>query len=778
MDDASLQLDQGAARQLVLTQAIDEADTQGKLLSSLERERIEQDALDASRDASGSSRLDRGRYLHERALRVLAAVENRNPRLAALQDSAAWRGWLVWLLPLAACVLGAAIDRIDNPRQVNMLSPPLLAVLLWNLLVYAVLLVAVFLPRSWLQRGPLAAVQRYAAGADAAAPRRSGNLRTDVGLRFRRHWYAATARQQVDWWRQVLHLTAAGWAVGLGISIVLGGLVREYRVGWESTLLELPQVHAFLSTLFAPVVALLPLEPFSMAELQRMHFASGATIGVEEARRWIWLYLALLALLVVLPRLVLAAFAFWRTRLLGRTVRIDLGQPYFADLLARVSPVRVTLCLLAREPRHREVLLRALRLAAGQPVLRAGPTLPVWPVLSTSREDELRLLELPDLGEPPAAVTEAPAPGWWARWRSAAPAPRQDLVHTGKSEGDMVLLLPAAPGDVKELAPLLHWLDKPVLLLADSDLDAYSRAVADTGLRGEVLPLEAHTRSWLQDKALRDAIAAQLPPAKLAGFGRIGAAWGDRNQARFTDAMRLLAGQLLQAAREVEEVQGEPLSIKRLVQPREREAGQQARQAAMDTILRRLRAAEAEALSQLLRLHGIEQPVGAVAHQRVEDRFLVQQAVDSPQAGMAGAASGAAVGAGIDLMTGGLTLGAAAALGALVGGAAAYTAAHWKNRAAPSGSAQVQPSDDMLRSLAEAALLRYLAVIHWGPSPDADIIAPRAFWQTEVVAAVEAEQAQFAQLWAAARGGQNGEALLGRAARLMETTAKRVFVQL
>jgi hypothetical protein len=498
---------------------------------------------------------------------------------------------------------------------------------------------------------------------------------------------------------------------------------------------------------------------------------------VDEARRWVWLYLALLALVVVLPRLVLAAFASWRARLLGRAVRIDLAQPYYAGLLARVSPVRVVLCLLSRHAQHREVLLHALRQAADQPALRVSAPQLIWTVLATTREDELRLLELPDLAQPPA-VAEAPVPGWWARFRGAAPAPRQDLVHTGKSEGDVVLLLPATAADVKDLSALLRWLDKPVLVLADEELDACRDAATLAGLRAEVLPLADYTRSWLQHKALRDVIAQRLPPAKLAGFGRIAAAWGDRNQARFADAMRLIAGQLLQAAREVEEVRGEPLSLKRLVQPREREANQQARQAAMDAILRRVREAEAQTLSQLLRLHGIEEPVAAVAHQQLQDRFVVQQAVDSPQASMAGAASGAAVGAGIDLMTGGLTLGAAAALGALVGGAAAYTAAHWRNRSAPSGAALVQPGDDMLRGLAEAALLRYLAVIHWGPGPDADIIAPRAFWQSEVVAAFDAEQAHFTPLWAAARSGQDTEGLLGQTGRLLESAAKRVFIQL
>ncbi len=39
-------------------------------------------------------------------------------------------------LPLAALLLGLAIDRISNAHRVDLLSPPLLTVLAWNLAVY------------------------------------------------------------------------------------------------------------------------------------------------------------------------------------------------------------------------------------------------------------------------------------------------------------------------------------------------------------------------------------------------------------------------------------------------------------------------------------------------------------------------------------------------------------------------------------------------------------------------------------------------------------------
>ena len=85
MDDSILHLDEARARQLVLVRAIEDVDTQGKLLSEVEREQLEREALEASR-RSAAGGVDFADYLQERARRVLATVENRNPRLAALQE--------------------------------------------------------------------------------------------------------------------------------------------------------------------------------------------------------------------------------------------------------------------------------------------------------------------------------------------------------------------------------------------------------------------------------------------------------------------------------------------------------------------------------------------------------------------------------------------------------------------------------------------------------------------------------------------------------------------
>lgn len=773
MEEGILHLDESGARRLVLARAIDDADPQGKLLSEVEREQLEREAFEQSRPPSGA--LVPSHYLQLRATRVLAAVENRNPRIAALREPEPWRRWLAVLLPLALCAVGAAIDRIDNPGRVNMLSPPLLGVILWNLLAYALLAAGALLPRQWVPRLPLAAVQRWLAGT--GVDRRTGRLRADVLARFHHHWLQAAGRLQALRARQLLHLCAAAWAVGLAISIVLGGVVREYRVGWESTLLDVRQVHGFLQVLFAPVVALLPFEPFSVADLQRMAFRSQQPVEVGEARRWIWMYVALLAVLVIVPRLLLAGAAGWQRRRAARAVRIDLRDPYYAQVLARVSPARVTLALVAPAGPGRDAVLRMLGEIADRP---APPPPDVWPVLATPRGDVLRFFDVPADFRPPAPVAAAqaagagPAQAWLqellGRFRAPARARPPDPVQAALADTDLVLLAPGGLDDLEEATRLLHWVAQPALVLAPGDDAVYREAVRRLGLAADVLPLGAAAAHWACDAVLLEAALARVATSQRAGLERLAASWKERQDARFAEAMRLLAGELVRAARDSQEVGGATVNLRRLVSPEDREAAQRAREEARTLLLQRVHAGESAVLAQLVQLHRAGTSALPLPATRAQAGFAEQHTVDRPQAGMAGAATGAAMGAGIDLMTGGLTLGAAAALGAVIGGSAAYVAAAWKNRAAPGGQPQVQLGDELLQALTEGLLLAYLSVAH--RVPDA------AGWRSEVVAAVEARKATLEPLWQQARGAEDAAAVAEAMARALEDIARGLLARL
>jgi hypothetical protein len=116
------------------------------------------------------------------------------------------------------------------------------------------------------------------------------------------------------------------------------------------------------------------------AELARLRFADGS--AGERAARWIHLYAITLALVVVVPRLALAAWSHWRARRARATRMLPLDEPYFQALRrdgpAVPRPVTVLPYSYTLDVDKVKALPRALVDALGpgaQP--RVKPTLPL-----------------------------------------------------------------------------------------------------------------------------------------------------------------------------------------------------------------------------------------------------------------------------------------------------------------------------------------------------------------------------------------------------------------
>lgn len=760
-----------AARRVVLAHAIEAGDEQGRLLGQAEREQIDAQAREAALPGGATEPvISPERFLDLRAQRVIAAVEARHPSLAALQDPGAWQRWVTIGLPLAAIAMGVLTDVVANPHRVDLVSLPLLAIVAWNLVTYVALFAGWVLGR----RRPHAAAEARRRRAEGLLHWRRGGARAsaEVTAFFHLRWQRATQALSVVRLKKVLHLAAAGWAVGVGLSLLARGLVVEYRVGWESTFLEAPQVHAILSLLRLPALLLFPFEPFSVPEVAALRFSQGG--GAAGGARWVLMYVALLAVVVVLPRLVLAAWSQWRERVQARHVPVDVQDPYYRRVLSLLSAARVHLGLVTHRASDREALLRVL---VQEPA--AGDTL-----IRTPQGDVLQMLDLSGREPPPPGA----GGGWLARLRQSlqlAPGQEQaespdQVLSLARRESDLVLHVVREPADLAAAAPLLQWLAKPVLVLVDppggeAAAPAGAAVASLDGARGQplvadVLSFGEFGRSWVQERALLAAVGRCLPASDQPGFERIAATWQQRNDLRLHRAMTAVAEHLLFSARQAQEVPAGALSVKSLLAA-ERQAQAGARQAAMDEVVKRLDVSAGQMFSRLRELHGLEVTAAVTLQHRLQEKFVVQQAVEGRQAGMAGAATGAAMGASVDLLVGGLTLGAAAALGALVGGGAGWLAAAWKNRATPGGATLVQLSDEMLQALAEAALLRYLAVVHH----DRGTGEMPASWPGDVVAAVEAHRDRLAPFWAAARTQPDPARLASALARELEAIARQVL---
>jgi hypothetical protein len=776
-----MSMDEPSARRVVLAQAIETADAQGKLLSEVERSQIDIEARQAAQAGGLVGGSAPERFLDLRAQRVLQSVAQRNPAIASLQEIPASRYWLLVATPLVTLLLGALTERIADPHRVDLLSLPLLAIVLWNLLVYLLLVASWILPRRRNREHPLRdAVARWAAGLREWR-RRSGHLRADVTALFYLRWHQVTSSSQLQRATGALHLAALGWAAGVATSLLVQGLVVQYRVGWESTFLGARQVHAILSFLLMPVVALFPFEPFSVQEVAGLQLGPGDIARAD--RRWVWMYAALLLVVVIVPRAILAIIALWRARSLARRLPVDLREPYFQRLVSLLTPARVQLCLLTHRAEDRAALLRIL---VREPDVSRT-------LISSAHGDMLRFVDLPCAEAPAPAAETSDRPAWISRLLGVLRGGRQGdafgntATTAARDQSDVVLHVAGDSADLEAARRLLQWLGKPVLVLANPGdpgqadppalMARYRSEARELPLVAAVLSFDAFARCWVQESVLLDAIGRCLAEAKRPGFTRIVAAWEGRNLVRFGGSMAAVAEHLLYAARQVQEVPSAALSMKSLVSAGERQAQAQAKQGAMDAVVRRLEQSAAEMFARLRALHGIEDAAAGALQLRMEEKFVVQQAIDTPQAGIAGAATGAAMGASVDLLVGGLTLGAATALGALVGGSAAFIAAAWKNRSTSSGSTVVQLSDEMMQAMTEAALLRYLAVAHYGRGPAGCGDELRPFWKSDVVAAVETHRATLVPFWTAARAQQD-DGQTDTLARELETIARKLLATL
>ena len=135
----------------------------------------------------------------------------------------------------------------------------------------------------------------------------------------------------------------------------------------------------------------------------------------------------------------------------------------------------------------------------------------------------------------------------------------------------------------------------------------------------------------------------------------------------------------------------------------------------------------------------------------MRENFSIRAPVDKAQAGLLGAVvSGAATGLSADLMAGGMTFGAGAILGGIVGALTMAGAAWGFNTTTDRNRTTMQFADEFMQSLMVTSVLRYLAVAHFGRGRG-NFVESEAppFWQAEVERAVALHAGQG--LWQALR---------------------------
>ena len=332
-------------RQILLIQAVESQPLENGILTAEQQQAATQDALHALRATEAASRQSlaaKQQYvlalLSRRAQLLAAALGQQAPGLyqALSAGTAVPARWLLYAAAAVAFLLGFSLDRIADPHQINLLSPPLLGILLWNIAVYLWLLLrpllTLVLPVKpargqpwWLRLGafwlPLQRKNR----------RRTNRKEAAIAQQFWMQWLRISAPLLRARFTLSLHIGAAALALGLLSSLWLTGLATEYRVGWESTLLNAQQVQSLLNLLSWPAHTVLATPLWSLPEVQWL--GSWPTGTQAEGLRWLHIYTALIVAVVALPRLLLATWARVQWRVRASRLRLPLSEAYFRDLI-------------------------------------------------------------------------------------------------------------------------------------------------------------------------------------------------------------------------------------------------------------------------------------------------------------------------------------------------------------------------------------------------------------------------------------------------------------
>ncbi len=316
----------------------------------------------------------------------------------------------------------------------------------------------------------------------------------------------------------------------------------------------------------------------------------------------------------------------------------------------------------------------------------------------------------------------------------------QQILRNVRDQADVVLYLVNATEDPKHagyIAPemqILTWVGKPVLVLLNqlgpprdrslehADIARWRDTFAGTPIVRDILPLDAFARCWVQEDALLARIETILAGSQRACFATLRDAWAERHRQVFADAMSTLAQPLASAAhtRIALEQGGWFDSITRLAarvgahrSAHRTLAGPE--QAAIDALGKAIAADIVQSTNALLRLHGLDGSATQTILDRLSRHVDTTRPIDENQATVfGGALVGALSGLVADIAAGGLTFGGAALSGAVAGAIGARLAARGINRLRDTDRITLAWNEPFLVDLARAAILRYLAVAHFG----------------------------------------------------------------
>ena len=236
-------------------------------------------------------------------------------------------GSVLAVLAFAGGILTNELSVTDN--RINLLSPPLLGVIAWNLIVYCWIAAALVFNRG---KSPVGYIRRTFASAVLKLQTR-GSHGQEALVSFYGKWTEAELPLLRGRIAEILHFSAALFGLGLIASIGIHGWGTEYTVGWESTWLsdKPAAVLTFINLFYGmiPVNADL-FNQLTPQVIESMKFGAGHG---QNAAPWLVQLFYIISLIVVVPRILLGLYAYAKARYIGNHFPIDLESVYYSNIL-------------------------------------------------------------------------------------------------------------------------------------------------------------------------------------------------------------------------------------------------------------------------------------------------------------------------------------------------------------------------------------------------------------------------------------------------------------
>lgn len=471
----------------------------------------------------------------------------------------------------------------------------------------------------------------------------------------------------------------------------------------------------------------------------------------------------------------------------------SMGETVNLSLVSHTNAGKTTLVrtLLGRDVGEVRDAAHVTDVASAYVMLQhAGDTLMLWDTPGFG--DTARLLRRLKLSSNPL--------GWllsqvWDRYRERPLWSSQLAVRNARDHADVVLYLVNAsedPADAGYMSPeleILDWIGKPVILLLNQmgpprddttlEVERWRSHLRDHAVVQDALTMDAFARCWVQEGSLLQAVAALLPEPKRAASNRLAVSWQTRNLERFDGCMTILANELGEGAADSETLGSQTWRDKvagalRDLQKDESPDGRRAMQALAKRLDARVRAST----EKLIDAHGLSGRAVTEVITRAQGDYATTAPVETGVAAVfGGLVSGAAGGLAADVAAGGLTLGGGMLVGGLLGALAAGGAARGYNYVKGDRDPSVRWSSAVFHSLVANALLRYLAVAHYGRGRgDYEEGEHPAFWRAAVQELTAQRTSEISAIWEQGKAGDS-EALAVQIRPILASVTADLLVQ-